>query len=255
MKNIRLVNACGDCFPEGLKRLDYCSSVDDIEDYAYILPGNNPEFWIIVLHGHGSHGDQLYTRKDLRGIWFEPFQATGAGIITPNLRDNAWMSPTAATDMHALVNYLRSEYGLKKTLFCSGSMGGTGNLIYSILYPEDVDAVIARGAATNLKSYHQWCLKQEKPIVHEIAAAISTAYNEEELEKHSTLHNAEKLTMPVYFSHGGADEVIPVEQARMLAVELKNKQDFFYKEIPDGNHDSPLYEIEGLNKIKEIMER
>jgi len=255
MKKVRFSDAIEEYFPEGLKRLDYCSSVDGIEDYAYILPGNNPEFWIVVLHGHGSHGDQLYTRKDVRENWLEPLRATGAGIITPNLRNNAWMNPAAAFDMHELIDYLRREYGLKKTLFCSGSMGGTGNLIYSILYPEDVDAVIARGAATDLKSYHQWCLRQEAPIVREIAEAINIAYNEDELEKHSTLLNAEKLNMPIYFSHGGADEIIPVEQARMLVEKLHNKSDFFYEEIPGGDHDSPLYEIKSLNKIIEIIKK
>ena len=253
MKDIRVINACGDCFPDTLLKLNYRSSVDDAEDYAYILPGKNPELWIVVLHGHGSHGDQLYIRKDVRETWLEPLQATGAGIITLNLRDNAWMNPAAAFDMHELIEYLRSEYGLKKTLFCSGSMGGTGNLIYSVLYPEDVDAVIVRGAATDLKSYRQWCLKQEKPIVHEIAEAISTAYKEYELEKHSTLLNAEKLNMPIYFIHGGADEIIPVEQARMLAERLKNKPNFFYKEIPGGNHDSPLFEVKSLNKIMSFL--
>ena len=255
MKIIRYANACGEFFPESLKRLDYSSSLDGVEDYAYILPGDNPEFWIVVLHGHGSHGDQLYTRKDVRECWLEPLRATGGGIITPNLRDNAWMNPAAVSDLHELINFLREEYGLKKTLFCSGSMGGTGNMIYSVLHPEDVDAVIARGAATDLKSYLEWCLKQKKTVVREIAEAINTAYKEDELEKHSTLLNAEKLTMPVYFIHGGADEIIPAEQARILAEKLRNKADFFYKEIPNGNHDSPLYEIESLNKIMEIIQR
>jgi pimeloyl-ACP methyl ester carboxylesterase len=243
----------GELFPEGLLKLEYQSSYDDAEDWALLLPGNNPEFWTVVLHGHGSHGDQLYTRKDVRETWLEPLRATGAGIITPNLRDNAWMNPAAAFDLHELLEYLRSEYGLKKALFCSGSMGGTGNLIYAGLHPEDVNAVIARGAATDLKSYHLWCLTQEKPVVREIAAAISAAYKEDELERHSTLANAAKLTMPIFFIHGGADEIIPVEQARMLAEKLKNKTDFFYKEIPGGNHDSPLYEIKSLNKIMEII--
>lgn len=253
MKNIRRCDASGDFFPEGLKRLDYRSSVDGLEDYAYILPGNNAGFWIVVLHGHGARGDQLYTRKDVRENWLEPLRATGGGIITPNLRGNAWMNPAAAFDMHDLINYLRKEYGLKKTLFCSGSMGGTGNLIYSILHPEDVDAVIARGAATDLKSYLKWCLTQEKPIVQEIAKAISSAYKEDDLEKHSTLLNAEKLDMPIYFIHGGADEIIPVEQARMLAERLRSKTGFFYKEIPNGNHDSPLYETDNLSKIMEMI--
>jgi len=253
MKILNKSTQAGEFFPYGLLKLEYQSSYDNFKDWAFILPGKNPEFWIIVLHGHGSHGDQLYTRKDVRETWLEPLSATGAGIITPNLRDNAWMNPAAAFDMHELIDYLRNEYGLKKTLFYSGSMGGTGNLIYSVLYPEDVDAVVTLGGATDLKSYRQWCLKQERPIAHEIAEAISTAYKEDDLEKHSTLLNADKLNMPIYFSHGGADEIIPVEQARMLAEKLKYKPDFFYQEIPDGNHDSPLYEIEGLNKIMEMI--
>lgn len=255
MKSIRINNAFGKFFPENLKRLDYCSSVDGLEDYAYILPGNNPEFWIIVLHGHGSHGDQLYARKDVRESWLKPFRTIGAGIISPNLRDNAWMNPAAVSDLHELINYLRNEYSLKKTLFYSGSMGGTGNLIYSILYPEDVDGVVSLGAATDLKSYRKWCLEQDKPVIREIAEAISTAYKEDELEKHSTLLNAEKLNMPVYFIHGGADEIIPVEQARKLAEKLRDKVDFFYEEIPGGNHDSPLYENKSLNKIMEIIKK
>ncbi len=253
MKNIRCGDASVDYFPEGLKRLDYCSSVDGFEDYAYILPGNNPEFWIVVLHGHGSHGDQLYSRQDIRTAWLEQLRKTGAGIITPNLRDNAWMNPAAVSDMHELIDYLRSEYGLKKTLFFSGSMGGTGSFIYSVLHPEDVDALVVLGAATDLRSYLQWCLTQDKLVAHEIAEAISSSYKEDELEKHSTLLNAAKLTMPVYFIHGGADEIIPVEQARSLAEKLQDKADFFYREIPGGNHDSPLYEIKDLCKIIEMM--
>ena len=253
MKMLNQSTQSGEYFPKGLLRLEYQSSYDNFKDWALILQGNNPELWIIVLHGHGSHGDQLYTRQDVRESWLEPLRKTGGGIITPNLRDNAWMNPAASYDMHELINYLRNEYGLKKTLFYSGSMGGTGNLIYSILYPEDVDAVVSLGAATDLKSYRKWCLEQDKPVVREIAEAISIAYKEDELEKHSTLLNAEKLNMPVYFIHGGADEIIPVEQAVMLAEKLQGKADFFYEEIPGGNHDSPLYEIKNLNKIIEMI--
>lgn len=95
--------------------------------------------------------------------------------------------------------------------------------------------------------------KAGPPIIHEIAEAISTSYKEDELEKHSTLLNAEKLTMPVYFIHGGADETIPVGQARMLAEKLRSKADFFYDEIPGGNHDSPLYENKSLAKISSLI--
>ena len=254
MKILQKSSVCGEHFLEGLIKLEYQSSYDGFRDWALLHPGINPKFWIIVLHGHGSHGDQLYTRKDVRDSWLEPLRATGAGILSPNLRNNAWMSPAAAEDLHGLINYLRTEYGLQKTLFCSGSMGGTGNLIYAVLHPEDVNAVISRGAATDLESYYEWCIKQEHPIIQEIAQAIKSSYKtQDELRKHSTLRHAERLNMPVYFAHGGADQTIPVEQARTLAEKLKGKADFFFQEIPGGNHDSPLYETESLKKIMELI--
>jgi pimeloyl-ACP methyl ester carboxylesterase len=254
MKNIQLTPADDTAFPEGVLRLDYQSSVDGRVDYAYVWPGAKPDFWIVVIHGHGSHGDQLYTRPDIRDEWLPEFRKTGGGIITPNLRDNAWMSRAAAQDMHELLAWLREKYGLKQTLFCSGSMGGTSNLIYAVLHPEEVGAVIARGAASDLKSYRQWCSHQERPGVREIGEAVEAAYqSDEEYENHSTYANAHKLTMPVYLIHGGADEAIPVEQARMLAAKLKDKADFFYDEIPGGNHDSPISEKKSLKKIMNLL--
>ncbi len=253
MKILNKVPQNGNGFPDGVLKLDYQSSYDGLADWALILPGKNPDFWIISLHGHGSHGDQLYTRRDIRETWLPAFRGTGAGILTPNLRDNAWMNPAAVSDLHELLDYLRQEYGLRKTLFYSGSMGGTGNLIYAVRHPEDVDAVVSLGAASDLTSYLEWCLRQEKPVLREIAAAISSAYTQEDLKKHSALLNADRLTMPVYFVHGGADAIIPVEQAEMLRDKLRDKPNFIYRQIPGGNHDSPLYDLNGMQTVTELQ--
>ncbi len=165
------------------------------------------------------------------------------------------MGSAAAVDMHDLVGYLRKEYGMKKTIFCSGSMGGTSNLIYAVLHPEDVNGLVIRGAASDMASYFKWCRTQTKPILNEIAEAIRKSYGGAPDEKpdtylrHSALANAEKLTMPLFFSHGGADDIIPVEQARNLADKLKDRKNFSYTEIPNGNHDSPLMETESFPSI------
>jgi pimeloyl-ACP methyl ester carboxylesterase len=65
---------------------------------------------------------------------------------------------------------------MKKTIFCSGSMGGTSNLIYAALHPEDVRGLVIHGAATDLSSYYRWCETQKQPIIHEIAEAIRNSY-------------------------------------------------------------------------------
>ena len=259
MKVISCNKAVGEFFPEGLMQLDYVSDVDGLRDWALLLPGVDKSLWIVVIHGHGSHGDQLYTRMDVREKWLPVFRKTGGGIITVNLRDNAWMGPAAAADMHDLVNYLRISHGMRKTIFCSGSMGGSSNLIYAVLHPEDVNGLVIRGAAPDLALYYQWCLNQDMPILHEIADAIRTSYGGTPDEKpelyrrHSALANFAKLNMPLFLIHGEADAIMPVSQARQLSEKLKNHRNFLYIEIPGGNHDSPLAEAKSFPAIQEMI--
>jgi len=259
MNIFKLSDTAGEFFPEGIRRLDYESKCDGFKDWALLLPGQNSHLWIVVIHGHGSTGDQLYTRRDVREKWLPCFLKSGAGILTVNLRGNSWMGLAAAEDMHALTGFLRDEYGMRKSIFCSGSMGGTSNLIYGVLYPEDVSGIIARGAASDLTTYYQWCRQQDKPILREVAEAIKNSYGGTPDEipdiyrKHSALLNAEKLVMPVFLSHGGADTIIPVEQSRTLADKMKHNKNFSYYEIPGGNHDSPLWETEDFNNLLQII--
>lgn len=249
MKVIRLTNypvSAPDISTETLFRLDYQSAADGCEDWALIHPPKNSDTWIVCIHGHGSYGDQLYTREDIRNCWLPAFLQNDFGILTPNLRNNAWMSPPAATDIHDLLENLRRSYGAKRFIFASGSMGGTSNLIYAGLHPEEVSAAIALGAASDLTSYLDWCRSKNTGIFKEIADAIETAYADQPqtpstlYKKHSALQNAAKLTMPIYLSHGGDDKTIPVEQSRALAQKLSPNRNFIYEEIPNGNHDSPL---------------
>ena len=233
--------------PAGAYRLDYRSAVDGTADWAVVCPGTRP-VWVVVIHGHGSHGDQLFTRADVRDAWLPALLAGGAGLVTPNLRDNAWMSPAAVTDLHALLAWLRSSHGAQNFILFSGSMGGTSNLLYAALHPEEVAACVALGAATDLASYHAWC--QPHPagsIQREIGDAIAAAYGAtpaaapDLFNRHSTIRQCNNLAMPVFFAHGGADALIPVEQARRLAAAMAGRLAFEYVEIPDGNHDSPLW--------------
>ena len=233
----------------GLRRLDYVSQVDGHPDWALVRPPDVGAVWLVCLHGHGSHGDQLYTRRDVRERWLPQFLARGFGILTPNLRDNAWMGPAAVRDLDALLDRIRGDFGAEKFLFASGSMGGTGNLIYAALRPANVSGLVARGAASDLASYYRWCRVREdtRPILREIADAIAASYggppeeNSEIYAAHSALLHAEELTMPVFLAHGTADATIPVAQTRALVGLLAEHPRLVYAEIPDGNHDSPLH--------------
>jgi pimeloyl-ACP methyl ester carboxylesterase len=96
------------------------------------------------------------------------------------------------------------------------------------------------GAATDLASYVDWCDQQTLEVCGRIAAAIRTSYgSQEKMIQHSVCRNAAKLTMPCLFYHGVDDRIIPVSQARRLAGLMADSSNFFYREIYQGDHDSP----------------
>jgi pimeloyl-ACP methyl ester carboxylesterase len=233
--------------PAQVQRLRYRSPVDGAADWALLLPGRVPGAWVLQTHGHGSAGDQVFTRPDIRDAWLAHYVRRGLGVLSPNLRGDAWMCPAAAADLHALLAWLRREHGATDVYFVSGSMGGTSNLIYAVLHPQDVAAVAALCPATRLAEYRSWCRLQALPIVAEIGAAIDRAYGGPPeaapvaYAAHDVLARADHLTMPVLLAHGSADALIPVEQSRALAARLRGRGTFLFREIPEGDHDAPLH--------------
>ncbi len=239
---------------EGQSGLCYQSSYDQLYDWALIQQQSASPCWVVNLHGHGSSGDQLYTRKDICENWLPLFKQYDCNIVTPNLRGNAWMGPAAVADLHELLKYLRVHHQARKFIFVGGSMGGTSCLIYAICHPQDVDAVIAMCSATDIGDYARWCRRNQdvNETIHEIADAIEASYGGSPDEqpqayfKHNVLGNVSKLKMPVAIAHGDADAVIPVEQAQSLAAKLVRHAHFKYDELPDGDHDAPLMNLRSL---------
>lgn len=246
--------------PHGLSRLTYTSHLDQYNDWALLLPGQSngasaaapATTWLVNLHGHGSTGDQLYTRADIRQRWLPHFIQTGWSIVSPNLRGNAWMSPAAAGDLHALLCYLREHHHAKQFVLVSGSMGGSGSLIYATQFPQDIAGVVALCPATDLPTYLKWTSeRQDRPVIKQIHDAILQSYHHDPaaIAGHSVQAHAARLTMPVHLIHGDADTAIPVEQSRELAKAMADKSmtgntNFKYTELPGGNHDEPLWSMQ-----------
>ena len=250
LEDVRLTRITGGEYPPETDRLEYRSCVDGLEDAALIHPpaaGNSD--WMVVIHGHGSHETQLYVREDVRSVQLTAYRKLGLGIVTPNLRDNAWMGPAAVEDMDAILDFLRARYGAKRFFFESASMGGTSNLIYAGLRPQNVSGVVARGAVTDLASYLPFCRagQSELPVLKRIADCIEAAYGGTPEERpelyraHSPLFHPEALAgIPIYLAHGTRDELMPVAQSRRFAAAMAEDPDFTCIELPEGNHDSPI---------------
>jgi pimeloyl-ACP methyl ester carboxylesterase len=247
-------------WPAGLVRIEYTSRLDGVNDWALALPPDEGRTWVVCIHGHGSAGDQLYKRADVRRAWLPAFQKEQFGILTPNLRGNAWMSPAAAADLNALLRYIRTEYKADRFVLASASMGAASNLIYAVLYPKDVAAVVALCPAADLASYYQWCRQRSQPpVLQQIADAIESAYGGPPDERtelyraHSALVHAQRLTMPVFIAHGAKDMVIPVSQSRTLADAFKAAK-LHCREIPEGDHETPIQSMaDGIEWVLKRM--
>lgn len=261
MSNIQIVSTElweHEANPSNVQKLSYVSDIDGYNDTAYIMPQDNRKLWIINLHGHGSLGDQIFTRADVREYRLKPILKAGVSLVTSDLRKNSWMCPEAANDLHSLITWLKAEFNAESFVIDAGSMGGTGSLIYSVLYPEDITAVSAFCPATDVGRYHDFIKDDGRAVCQEITGAIRASYksepedNPELYKKHSACENFEHLQgKPARVIHGDNDALIPVTESRSLAEKMANSKNFEYIEVKDGTHDSVLADgnlIDFLNK-------
>jgi pimeloyl-ACP methyl ester carboxylesterase len=158
------------------------------------------------------------------------------------------MGPAAVADLHELLAWHREQHPQAHYVFFRGSMGGASNLIYAVLHPQDVAAVVALGAVADIGAYVGWCRAvgaAGAAVLAEIAAAIEDAYGgsseqqPRDYRAHNVLIHSRRLTMLVFLAHGEHDALMPVEQSRALAAALSDGPSFRYIETP-GDHDSPL---------------
>ena len=169
------------------------------------------------------------------------------------------MCPEAARDLHRLMGWTREAYGARRFYFASGSMGGTGNLIYAALYPRDVAAVVALCPVTGIVDYHEWCRAHPGGVRDEIRMAIEAAYGgapdqvPDRYAKHTVTQHADRLTMPLFLAHATGDQTIPVAQSRELMRCLEDSAWVHYMEIAGGNHDTPLREQGMLDWLERVV--
>jgi len=221
------------------RRLSYLSRVDGLEDWYMLCDAGRGTDCLVYLHGHGSTGDQLFTRAD-SGQRLQLVERLNLSVVAPNLRGNAWMCPAAVRDLAELLVSCREKYGFRRYVFVSGSMGGTGALIFSVLHPELVAALGVMGGATKLSRYREFLRGGDRPIHREILDAIEAHYGAADYDRHDVSAQAERLTMPLVFRHGADDRIIPVSEMYDLRDHLSYKADASFYAIPGGDHDAPI---------------
>lgn len=250
LKNTIVKKVTNAGYPSGLNSLNYDTVTEGMRDAAlFRAPENGRADWMVFIHGHCGHETQLFMRQDVKRVMLAAYLELGIGILSLNLRGNAWMNAEAVADLDAVLDYVRQEYGAERFFFESGSMGATSNLIYGALRPENVTGIVARGAVEDMAEYWRTCRDGEKanPMLGAIADSIEEAYgctpfeNRELYRRNSPLYNIDMLkNIPIYLLHGTEDELMPVAQSRKFAAAMGGNSRFVYAEIAGGCHDLPL---------------
>lgn len=196
-----------------------------------------PHDLLIALHGHGADRWQFIreARDECRGAR-EVAAKHGAIFLSPDYRaPTSWMGPKAEADLVQILAEARKRHRIGRVFVCGGSMGGTGALTFAALHPDLVDGVCALNGTANLVDYERF--------LDAIAASYGGTKEEvpEEYRKRSAEFHAEALTMPVAFTTGGRDDVVPPESVLRLHEKLERLgRPTLLLHRPDRGHDTDL---------------
>ncbi|KAF0177453.1 MAG: hydrolase CocE/NonD family [Limisphaerales bacterium] len=189
--------------------------------YVELLPpgfdASTPHEVLLALHGHGS--DRWQFIRDARGECRGSRDVAarfGMIFVSPDYRaKTSWMGPLAEADMVQIIAELRQRHKVGRVFLVGGSMGGTAVLTFAALHPELVAGVCSLNGTANHVEYDKF---QDA-----IAASFggTKAQVPDEYKKRSAELWPEKFTMPVAFTTGGKDSLVPPASVLRLAEKLK----------------------------------
>lgn len=232
------------CVAGGAEPTDvaFVADVDgSTEHYVELLPPafdpEKPHDLLVALHGHGA--DRWQFIRDARDECLGTREAAarhGAILLSPDYRaPTSWMGPKAEADLVQILAEARKRHRIGRVIVCGGSMGGTGALAFAVLHPDLVDGVCALNGTANLVEYGRFL------------DAIAESYGgtkegvPEEYRKRSAELRPERLTMPVAFTTGGRDDVVPAESvARLHAALAALGRPVLLLHRPEGGHATDL---------------
>lgn len=172
---------------------------------------------MIALHGMGGDRTQYSAnpRDECRGAR-DAALAHDMIYISPDYRAPAsWLAPAAEGDLLQIIGDLRAKYKVGKIILIGGSMGGTSALIFTIRHPELVSGVVSENGMANMLEYENF------PEIISLAYGASKKEKPEIYRERSAEFYPERFTMPIAFTTGGQDTVVPPQSVLRLAEAIR----------------------------------
>ncbi len=208
--------------PDEPQDITFTAKADGSEQhYVELLPpgfnSGGTHDVVLAFHGHGS--DRWQFIRDARGECRGSRDVAarfGMIFVSPDYRaKTSWMGPLAEADTVQIIAELRQRHKVGRVFLVGGSMGGTAVLTFAALHPELVAGVCSLNGTANHVEYDKF---QDA-----IAASFggTKAQVPDEYKKRSAELWSGKFTMPVSFTTGGKDALVPPQSVLRLAEKLK----------------------------------
>jgi len=186
---------------------------------------------LIALHGRGSDRWQYakHPRDECRGARAIAARY-GMIFISPDYRGlTAGMNAAAEADMVQIIAMIRREHSVGKVFLTGGSMGGMSVLAFAAHHGELIDGVASANGRADL------LFKEPDDPAAAPDALPRQLDTTGELAPEFT---PEKFTMPVAFTLGGRDTMVPPDSVRRLYASLRDrgKRDVLIIDRPEGGH-------------------
>lgn len=204
--------------------VSFLAELDGTEQrYVVLLPtgfdSDVPHDVMIALHGHGSDRWQFVNdkRPECQGARDAALRQNMI-FVSPDYRaKTSWMGPAAEADLLQILDELNGRFRIRDVVIAGGSMGGTAALTFAALHPNGVDAVVALNGTANLLEYPNF-----NEAIAESFGGTKTDRPDVYRERSAEFF-PERMTMPVAFTTGGKDTLVPPESTLRLFEKLKQQ--------------------------------
>lgn len=208
---------------------------------------------MIFLHGHGSDRWQIAKGDQWREIQAVCDVAARHRMIllSPDYRaTTSWMGPAAEADVVQIIRDQKTQRHIHKVFLSGGSMGGTSVLIFAALHSKMVNGVVSLNGTANLMEYAGF----------PDAIAASYGGKKSDMPREYRKRSPELVprrfrAMPVAFTAGGRDTVVPPQSVLRLSKALEQRKPgnvlMLYRE--EGGH-STSYQ-DAVAALEFVIER
>lgn len=172
---------------------------------------------VLAFHGHGADRWQFIRdpRGECRGVR-DVAARFGLIVVAPDYRaKTSWMGPKAEADVVQIIGELKRRHRIGRVFLAGGSMGGAAVLTFAVRHPEAVAGVCSLNGLADLVGYEKFQEARTESY------GGTPAEVPQEYRGRSALYFPEAFTMPVAFTTGGRDEVVPPRSVLALADRLK----------------------------------